>query len=84
NLCVQGQSLLHTTLLLTISCCLWNTEAQNYKYVLTIPNGGPWGAWGSSEFCPEGYLVSFSLRVEPPQGKERNKCGGRNLKHCKD
>ncbi|XP_070605827.1 vitelline membrane outer layer protein 1-like [Erythrolamprus reginae] len=57
-----------TALLLTIFCCLGNTEARNYKYVLSVPNGGPWGTWGPLEFCPEGYVHGFSLRVEGNQG----------------
>ncbi|XP_032075118.1 vitelline membrane outer layer protein 1-like [Thamnophis elegans] len=58
-----------TALLLTISCCLGNTEARRYNYILTVPNGGAWGNGGSSEFCPEGYTNGFSLKVVPPQEK---------------
>uniref|UniRef100_A0A8C5QU58 Vitelline membrane outer layer protein 1 homolog n=1 Tax=Leptobrachium leishanense TaxID=445787 RepID=A0A8C5QU58_9ANUR len=27
-----------------------------------------WGDWTSPFFCSNGYLVSFSMKVEPPQG----------------
>ncbi|KAK9402452.1 VMO1: Vitelline membrane outer layer protein 1 [Crotalus adamanteus] len=54
-----------TALLLTISCCLWNTEAGTHGAPLTVPNGG---AWGSNEFCPKGYAYDFSLKVEVAQG----------------
>ncbi|XP_053319895.1 vitelline membrane outer layer protein 1-like [Spea bombifrons] len=29
---------------------------------------GKWGSWSSSLWCPDGYLRSFSLKVEAPQG----------------
>ncbi|XP_032075041.1 vitelline membrane outer layer protein 1-like [Thamnophis elegans] len=58
-----------TVLLLTISCCLGNTEVKSHNYILTVPNGGPWGNWGPSEFCQGGYAIGFALKVEPRQGK---------------
>ncbi|XP_060542141.1 vitelline membrane outer layer protein 1-like [Pantherophis guttatus] len=52
------------TLLLTISCCLWNTESRTYSSVLSVPNGSSWGEWGPISFCSSGYANAFSLKVE--------------------
>ncbi|XP_058042459.1 vitelline membrane outer layer protein 1-like [Ahaetulla prasina] len=53
-----------TILLLTISCCLWNTESRKHSSVLSVPNGGTWGEWGPISFCSSGYAKGFALKVE--------------------
>uniref|UniRef100_A0A670ZP25 Vitelline membrane outer layer protein 1-like n=1 Tax=Pseudonaja textilis TaxID=8673 RepID=A0A670ZP25_PSETE len=66
------ESRLSTTLLLTISCCLWYTEARKYSYELNVLNAGYWGKWGQKEFCNKGYANGFSLKVEEKQGAKDN------------
>uniref|UniRef100_A0A8C7DY41 Vitelline membrane outer layer protein 1 homolog n=1 Tax=Naja naja TaxID=35670 RepID=A0A8C7DY41_NAJNA len=53
-----------TALLLTISCCLWNTEARQPSFMLSVLNGGSWGEWGPASFCSHGFAHGFSLKVK--------------------
>ncbi|XP_042313248.1 vitelline membrane outer layer protein 1-like [Sceloporus undulatus] len=53
-----------TVLFLILSCCLSDIETRNYNSIITVPNGGPWGAWGNVDFCPQGYAHGFSLKIE--------------------
>ncbi|XP_060542143.1 vitelline membrane outer layer protein 1-like isoform X2 [Pantherophis guttatus] len=73
-----------TILLLTISCCLWNTEARVYRYVLTVPNGNAWGHWGLREFCSRGYAHGFSLKVEAAQGNKDDTALNGICLYCSD
>ncbi|XP_048351308.1 vitelline membrane outer layer protein 1-like [Sphaerodactylus townsendi] len=53
-------------ILLFPNCC-WCTECKSESDIY-VPNGGPWGYWGNIEYCPAGYAIGFSLKIEPYQG----------------
>ncbi|XP_053164386.1 vitelline membrane outer layer protein 1-like [Hemicordylus capensis] len=53
---------------LMLSCCLGATAARNYKTIITVKNGGPYGVWGAIELCPKGYARGFALKVQAHQG----------------
>uniref|UniRef100_A0A8C5PBE1 Vitelline membrane outer layer protein 1 homolog n=1 Tax=Leptobrachium leishanense TaxID=445787 RepID=A0A8C5PBE1_9ANUR len=46
-------------------CCPLNGNAPQTSIT---SSEGPWGIWTAPIFCSNGYLVSFSRTVEPPQG----------------
>ncbi|NXP77162.1 VMO1 protein, partial [Ramphastos sulfuratus] len=54
-------------LILILPLCTVGTGTHEYTSVLTVPNGGHWGRWGSQRFCRYGYDNGFSLKVEPSQ-----------------
>ncbi|XP_063305798.1 vitelline membrane outer layer protein 1-like [Pelobates fuscus] len=43
-----------------------------------------WGTWGSTFWCPIGYLMSFSLRVEGPQGTNDDTAANNIKFKCSD
>nr|XP_056714856.1 vitelline membrane outer layer protein 1-like [Euleptes europaea] len=56
-------------ILLLFCCCCRSTHDPSYcSAEIVVPNGGPWGYWGTVERCPSGYAIGFSLKIEPYQG----------------
>ncbi|XP_053167122.1 vitelline membrane outer layer protein 1-like [Hemicordylus capensis] len=53
---------------LIFSCCLGRKEPRDYRTVLKVENGGPFGDWGEIELCPEGYARGFAIKVQAHQG----------------
>ncbi|XP_054830707.1 vitelline membrane outer layer protein 1-like [Eublepharis macularius] len=66
-----------TLLFVILSCCCRDTaghhDANSGPSSIRVPNGGPWGYWGSAERCGAGhYAVGFSLKIEPYQGGDED------------
>ncbi|XP_070605821.1 vitelline membrane outer layer protein 1-like [Erythrolamprus reginae] len=73
-----------TALLLTIFCCLGNTEIREFKSTIFVKNGGAWGYWGGDGFCLEGFVNGFSLKVEAAQGSSDDTAVNGIRLHCSE
>ncbi|CAH2272572.1 Hypothetical predicted protein [Pelobates cultripes] len=43
-------------------------HSKSYSAITITSLQGRWGTWTDYSYCSNGYLISFSLNVEPPQG----------------
>ncbi|XP_056425630.1 vitelline membrane outer layer protein 1 homolog [Hyla sarda] len=50
---------------------------------ITSTTGG-WGDWTYVSWCPSGNLISFALKVEPPQGKGDDTAANNIMMQCSD
>ncbi|NWQ78855.1 VMO1 protein, partial [Columbina picui] len=48
--------------------CPLGMASREYESILTVPNGGLWGSWGSPQFCRSGYAKGFAVKVDPYRG----------------
>ncbi|XP_077200339.1 vitelline membrane outer layer protein 1-like [Paroedura picta] len=70
---------------LLFSCCLWEVETRKVVSTLSVRNGGIWGHWGKKEFCHEGYIEGFSLKLPETSGGPIDDTGVIGIRgHCSD
>ncbi|XP_063786833.1 vitelline membrane outer layer protein 1-like [Pseudophryne corroboree] len=66
--------------------CLNRTDTEKDSSTeFTIQSAeGPWGEWGPTLWCPEGYLLSFSMQVEPPRKGVDDTAANNFMFQCSD
>ncbi|KAM4677595.1 vitelline membrane outer layer protein 1-like [Discoglossus pictus] len=62
--------------------CTSPNVQQDQHYITSL--AGPWGYWSAPSWCHNSYLVSFSLRVEEPQGDGDDTAANNILFRCSD
>ncbi|XP_077200335.1 vitelline membrane outer layer protein 1-like [Paroedura picta] len=73
-----------SVLSLLFSCCLWELETRIVISTLSVSNGGKWGDWGKKDFCLEGFIEGFALKLPKDQGT-RDKVGAIGIRgFCSD
>ncbi|XP_069801097.1 vitelline membrane outer layer protein 1 homolog [Dendropsophus ebraccatus] len=71
------------TALNTIKLYCAPTGTRASKAEITSSQGN-WGVWTSIYWCPSGNLISFSLRVEKPQGDGDDTAANNIMMQCSD
>ncbi|XP_077200337.1 vitelline membrane outer layer protein 1-like [Paroedura picta] len=77
--------LVTAVLSLMFSCCLWEVETRNSTSTLSVSNGGKWGDWGEKDFCLEGFVEGFALKLPEQSSTLRDKVGAIGIRgFCSD
>ncbi|KAM3924604.1 vitelline membrane outer layer protein 1-like [Leptodactylus fuscus] len=66
--------------------CLNKTDTDRSakrEYLITSAHG-PWGEWSPTSWCPEGFLLSFSMQVEPPRKGVDDTAANNVMFQCSD
>ncbi|XP_069805712.1 vitelline membrane outer layer protein 1 homolog [Dendropsophus ebraccatus] len=71
------------TALNTIKLHCATKGSTSARYTITSTEGN-WGEWTSVSWCPSGNLISFSLRVEKPQGDGDDTAANNVMMQCSD
>ncbi|XP_077326863.1 vitelline membrane outer layer protein 1 homolog [Lithobates pipiens] len=58
-------------------------ESRTIQAQITSKEGG-WGRWTGIQWCPSGFLISFALQVEWPQGNGDDTAANNIMFQCSD